>query len=92
MKALRGQFLDQFNGHLRLALIHITGLEPAARLVEAEGQREGDGVEHAVRVDRDDAIGQRVHVADVLAGSVVGGLAFLAVPGLVNAEDEGALV
>jgi hypothetical protein len=36
----------------------------------------------------DDPVGQRVQIADVLAGDVVGGVAFLAVAGLVEAQDE----
>jgi len=45
----------------------------------------------AVGIDRDHPIGQRVHIADVLVGGVVGRLAFLAVARLVDAEDEQAL-
>jgi len=42
----------------------------------------------AIGIDRDDAVGQGVHVANVLVGGVVGRLALLAVPRLVNTEDE----
>ncbi len=91
MEALRRQLLNELHGQLRLALVDVTWLEAAARLEEAEGERKGDGVAHTVGVDRDDPVGQRVHVANVLVGGVVGRLAFLAVPRLVNAADEGAL-
>ena len=78
-KALRGQLLDELDGQLWLALVDIAWLEAAAWLVEAEGQRKGHRIKDAVGIDGYDAVGQRVHVADVLAGGVVGGLAFLAI-------------
>jgi hypothetical protein len=54
-------------------------------------QRERGGAQHAAGVDRDDPVGQRLQIADVLAGDVVGGVALLAVAGLVDTEDEGRL-
>jgi hypothetical protein len=61
------------------------GLEDA----EEEGERRR--AQHAVGVDRDDAVGQRMQVADVLVGGVVGRVPLLAVAGLVETEDEGRL-
>src|SRR5260221_7650579 len=89
VEALRRQLLNELDGQLRLALVDVARLEAAAWLVEAESQGKGDGVEHTVGIDRDDAVGQRVHVANVLAGGVVGRLAFLAITGLVDTQDEG---
>ena len=91
MKALGRQFLDQLHRQLRLALVDVARLEAALRFEEAEGEGKGDGVEHAIGVDRDDAVGQRMDIADVLVRGVVGRLALLAVARLVDAEDERAL-
>jgi hypothetical protein len=82
------QVLDDFNGQLGLGLVDIVRLETLSWLKDAEEEGEGRGGEQPVGVDRDDAIGQRLEVANVLVGDVVGGVALLAVPGLVEAQDE----
>jgi hypothetical protein len=89
MEALGEQFLDDLDGQLRLGLIDIARLEARFWLEDAEEQREGGGTQHPIGVDGDDAVGQRVQIADVLAGDIVGRVAFLPVPRLVDAEDEG---
>lgn len=61
----------------------------ALRLVEPEGQREGEGVENTVGVDRNHPIGDGVQIADILARDVVGRLPFLAIAGLIDTEDKG---
>jgi hypothetical protein len=57
-------------------------------LEDAEEQRKRGRAKQAVGVDRDDAVGQRVQIADVLVGGVVGRVPLLAVTGLIDAEDE----
>ncbi|GEM_PF-5093180 len=88
VEALRRQLLNQLNRELGLTLVDVIWLEAALGFVEAEGQREGHGVQHPIGIDGDDAIGEAVDVPNILAGGVVGGLPFLAVAGLVNTEDE----
>jgi len=94
VEAQRQQLLDELDRQLRLRLVHVARFETGLRFEEAEKQREGGGVEHAVGSDRDHAVGQAVQIADVLAGGVVGGGAFLAVAWfarLVEAQDERGL-
>src|SRR5262249_8387538 len=83
------QRLDHRDRQLGLGLVRVAGFEARLRFEDAAEQREGGGAQHPVGVDRDDAIGQRVQVADVLGGHVDGGVAFLAVAGLVDTQDEG---
>src|SRR5258707_7527413 len=45
--------------------------------------------EHTIGIDRDHAVRQCVQIADILVGDVVGGVSLLAVPRLVQAQDEG---
>jgi len=89
-KAQRGQLLDQLDRQLRLALVDIARLEAAARLVEAEGEGKGDGVEHTVVIDGHDPVGQGMHIADiadVLTGRVIRRLAFLAIAWLTRSRQ-----
>ena len=86
-KAQRHQLFDDGDGQVRLALGDIALLEAGPGLEDAEEQRKGRRAEHAIGVDRDDAVGERVQVADVLVGGVVGGVPLLAVAGLV--DDRG---
>ena len=68
--------------------VDIARFEAGLGLEDAEEQRERRGAQHAVGVDRDDAVGQRVQVADVLAGHVVGGVPLLAVARLVQTHND----
>ena len=56
--------------------------------VEAEGERGSHRAQQAVRIDRNDPVGQAMDIANVLMGHVIGGLAFLAISCLVNAQRE----
>jgi hypothetical protein len=56
---------------------------------DAEEEGERGRAEQAVGVDRHDAAGQRMQVADGLVGDVVGGVPLLAISRLVDAQDEG---
>ncbi len=73
----------------------LLGTSPAFRrdsgLKMRQEQREGGGPQHPGGVDRDDAVGQRVQIADVLGGDGVGRVPLLAVTRLVDAPDEGRL-
>jgi hypothetical protein len=57
-------------------------------LVEREGEGKRHPVEHALGIHRDHAIGERVHIADVLVRHIIGRMPLLAVARLVNAEEE----
>jgi hypothetical protein len=76
---LNDELNDELNSELRRALGDVAGLHAPLWLLEPERQRESDGVEHAVGIDGDHPIGKSMDVAedvaDVLARSIVGGLA-----------------
>ena len=91
MEAQGDQLLDQGDGEVRFALVEVARLQAARGLKIAEEQGERRRAEHAVGVDRDHAVGQGVQIANGLVGDVVGGLALLAIAGLVETEDEGGL-
>ncbi len=87
-EAVRHEFLDDRDRQWWLRLVHVTRLETGLRFEEAEEQREGRRLEHTVGIHRDDTIGQRVQIADVLGRDVVGGVPLFAIPSLIEAQDQ----
>lgn len=87
-EAPREQRLDDLDGQLGFGLVDIPPREARRGREEAEAQRKCGGAQHAVGIHRDDAVGQGVQVADVLAGHIIGGMPLLAIPGLIEAHDE----
>jgi hypothetical protein len=86
VEAAGEQVLDDFEGQLRLGFVAIAGLEARLGLKHREEQRERGRPEQSLGVDRDHPIGERVQIADVLVGHVVGGVALLRVPRLIDTE------
>jgi len=76
---------DDLDGQLRLGLVDITRFEAGLGFEDTEEQRKRGGAQHAIGIDRDDPIGQRVQIANVLAGDVIGGVPLLAITRLVDA-------
>jgi hypothetical protein len=82
------QLLSDFDGQFRFGLVGILGLQTCARFVDFEEQGEGDVIEHSIRIDRHDPVGDLPNVADVLGCHIIRGFPLLAISCLINAEGK----